>query len=104
MAETQEWEAVDPCYGICPIGSMPCTPEGCPENHPVGRRVLVGPRALEVDADGCVEFESESETLLLAAAPQLLAACEHALSMLDPFQYDVEPITKAINLARGSAE
>lgn len=72
----KEWKAIDPCYGACSSLSMPCTPEGCPENHPVGRRVLVGPRALEVDSDGGVEFESEEETLVLAAAKKLLAACQ----------------------------
>jgi hypothetical protein len=61
------WEAYDPCYGTCEWGAMPCTPNGCPENHPVGVRCVAGPPGI----DGDIELENEADARLISAAPDL---------------------------------
>lgn len=93
------WEVYDPCYGTCPIGGMPCTPEGCHESHPVGDRAVSGP--LSADG-GHIELMEVADAHLIAASPDLLAAC---LAMLGTWGgQDEDAIIAARDMAKAAIE
>lgn len=71
------WYVYDPCYGTCPIGGMPCSPEGCMENHPVGERRVAGPEGAYGDD---IELMRVEDARLIAAAPDLLDALQLLLA------------------------
>lgn len=77
------WSVYDPCYGACPVGAMPCTPDGCHENHPVGMRAVRGPSSSD---GGDIEFMSEADASLVATAPDLLEMLEEILADREAWQ------------------
>jgi hypothetical protein len=87
----EPWEAYDPCFGTCPIGGMPCTPEGCFENHPVGEIAVSGPPTYD---EGELLLLNPADARLIADAPAILAARDRLAAELAASQAECERLTR----------
>jgi hypothetical protein len=79
----------------------PCTPEGCHESHASGLYHIVGPDWYDYDTVYPDVVCNLADARLIAAAPELLAACKEALGLLGREGHSVMGLLSAIAKAEG---